>query len=448
MKTLIKDVTLITMNPSREVFPGYLVVEDNIITEIGRGKAPVHSHQPHRFDKIVPGKGRIALPGFVQTHVHLCQTLFRGQADDLQLMDWLRKRIWPLEAAHDEESIYISAQLGIAELIRGGTTAIVDMETVHHTECAIRALQESGMRALVGKVMMDTGGNVPTGLQENTNESIEESVRLLEKWNGYDNGRIRYAFAPRFVISCSDDLLTEVGKLSRHYNVPVHTHASENREEISLVEVTRGMRNIQFLQKIGLTGPNLILAHCIWLDDSEKRILADDQVKVTHCPSSNLKLASGFCPVPELQSMGVHVSLGADGAPCGNNLDMFLEMRLAALIHKPTNGETSMSAYTVLEMATLGGARAMGLEQEIGSLEAGKKADLILVNLEKPSAYPSVSTDPVSRLVYSGKSSDVEWVMIDGKVVLDEGKLLTLSEREILRKADAAILRLLKKAGI
>ncbi|MBC7326065.1 MAG: amidohydrolase family protein, partial [Moorella sp. (in: Bacteria)] len=236
MSILIKNGTLVTMNPGREVFQGDIYIVDDRITAIGQ--------TPVTADRVIDASGQLVIPGLIQPHIHLCQTLFRGRADDLELLDWLRLRIWPLEGAHDPESLYYSALLGIGELFLSGTTTIVDMETVHHTGAAIEAIAKSGIRAFTGKVMMDSGQDVPASLRETTTASLKESVDLLEKWHGYDGGRIWYAFAPRFVVSCSEDLLLEVKKLARHYGVKIHTHASENRGECDLVEKLHGRRNV------------------------------------------------------------------------------------------------------------------------------------------------------------------------------------------------------------
>lgn len=441
-KLLIKNAEIVTMNSREEILKGDLLVEGNRIVSVG-------DYVPETSaDQIIDASGRTVIPGFIQTHIHLCQTLFRGKADDLELMDWLRKRIWPLEAAHDQDSIYVSAMLGIGELIAGGSTTIVDMETVHHTNEAFTAIEKSGIRALSGKVMMDKGEDVPAGLQENTEDSIQESVDLLEKWNGRDNGRIQYAFAPRFVISCTEELLTRVRDLSTKYNVFVHTHASENRGEIAIVEQDTGMRNIVYLDHIGLAGKRLILAHCIWLSDEEKEIIRRRGIHVSHCPGSNLKLASGIASVPQMAEMEINLGLGADGAPCNNNLDMFHEMRLAALIHKPANGPLAMQARHVFRMATIEGARAVGMEKEIGSIEAGKKADLAIVNLNHLHCSPSFGTDPISRIVYSAISSDVETTIINGKIVMDNHRLKTIDKDLVLKESERAIERLMKRAGI
>lgn len=442
MITLIKNAEIVTMNSSEDIFIGDILIVNDIIQDIGSNLNPL------QVDKVIDGKGKTVIPGFVQTHIHLCQTLFRGQGDDLELLDWLKKRIWPLEASHDEESIYYSAMLGIGELIQSGTTTIVDMETVHHTEYAFRAIAESGIRALSGKVMMDKGADVPIGLQEKTKQSIQESVDLLEKWHNHDNGRIKYAFSPRFVVSCTEELLREVKVLSEKYNVMVHTHASENRGEIEIVQNETGMRNIVYLDHLGLANNRLILAHCIWLDEEEKKIIRDRGVHISHCPGSNLKLASGIAETPDLLRQNVSLSLGADGAPCNNNLDMFNEMRLAALIQKPLHGPTTMDARTVFKMATIGGAKAVGMEKEIGSLEVGKKADLAILNLRNFHTYPSYGVDPISRIVYSATRADVETTIINGEIVMGNGILKTIDKELVLDKANSSIKRLLQRATI
>ncbi|MDO3410759.1 5'-deoxyadenosine deaminase [Saccharibacillus sp. CPCC 101409] len=435
---LIRGARIVTMNGKLDDFIGDLLVENGRISQMG-------ARLEAQADRVIEARGKVLLPGFIQTHVHLCQTLFRGRADDLELLDWLQQRIWPLEAAHDEESVYYSAMLGIGELISSGTTTLLDMETVHHTDAAFRAMAETGIRAVSGKVMMDHGGDVPAGLRENTDDSLGESVRLLDRWNGHDDGRLQYAFCPRFVVSCTEELLVGVRDLSRRYGVRVHTHASENRGEIEVVERERGMRNIVYLDHLGLAGPDLILAHCIWLDEREKEIIRRRGVKMTHCPGSNLKLASGIAEVPDMLSRRMPVGLGADGAPCNNNLDMFQEMRLAALIQKPAHGPTTMDARTVLRMATMGGAEVLGMEDEIGSLEVGKKADLILLDLYDFHTFPSHEVDIYSRIVYSATRGCVDTVAIGGKIVMENRTMKTLDRDLVLREADRSIARLMKR---
>jgi 5-methylthioadenosine/S-adenosylhomocysteine deaminase len=348
--TLIKNGTLVTMDAKESVFTGDLLLEGRHIAALG---ADVGA----RADEVIDATGCAVLPGFVQTHIHLCQTLLRGAADDLSLLDWLKKRVWPLEAAHNAASVRASARLGIAELIKGGTTAALTMETVNHTDEVFAAVQESGFRATVGKCMMDKGAEVPDALLEERGASVTESVRLMKQWHKRERGRIRYCFAPRFAVSCTKELLVEVAHHSRENGVTVHTHASENRTEVAIVQQETGQRNVTYLHSLGLTGRRVVLAHCIHLIEEEISCLARTGTHVAHCPSSNLKLSSGIAKIHELLERGVSVSLGADGAPCNNRLDMFTEMRTAALLQKVQKGPEVLPAQRVLRMATLDGAR-------------------------------------------------------------------------------------------
>jgi len=427
---LIKDGTVVTMNPAREIIKTDVLVRGGFIEAVG-------DCTDFHADEIIDAKGCAVIPGFIQTHIHLTQRLFQGLADDMQLLDWLMKRIWPLEAAHTYDSNYASAKLGIAELISGGTTSAIDMGTVNHTDAIFNAAVETGFRLTSGKCMMDHGASLPKGLMEDTDESIAESVRLAEKWHGEANGRLEYAFAPRFVVSCSEKLLVKLSEANKRLNLKIHTHASENRGEIALVEKERGMRNIKYLEKLGYTGENLILAHCIWLDDDEKKILADSGTMISHCPSSNLKLASGIAEIPELIAMGCNVSIASDGAPCGNNMDMFTEMRHAALIQKVRLlDSTVMPAEQIFEMATLGGAKAMGKESSLGSLEKGKRADISIVKLNTLHNSTGYGCNIVAQLVYSVRASDVQTVMVDGKVLMKDRKLLTIDEQNVMMEAE------------
>ncbi|WP_139998632.1 5'-deoxyadenosine deaminase [Paenibacillus paridis] len=436
---LIRNAVIMTMNAKDDIFTGDVLIEGNRIMQLGEGLEAMDA------DRVIDAGGKVLLPGFVQTHIHLCQTLFRGRADDLSLIEWLKEKIWPLEAAHSEDSVYYSAMLGIGELIRSGTTTILDMETVHYTESAFQAIKESGIRALSGKVMMDHGTEVPLALQENTQKSLQDSVDLLEKWHGTENGRIQYAFCPRFVVSCTEELLVGVRDLSAKYGVMVHTHASENAGEIAMVEAERGMRNVVYLDHIGLARPNLILAHSIWLDDEEKQIIRERGVKVTHCPGSNMKLASGVAEIPLMLEQGIDVGIGADGAPCNNNLDMFQEMRLTAYMQKVKHGPTVMNAKTVLRMATMGGAKVLGLEKEIGSVEVGKLADLQLLDLEDFHVYPSFDADWYSRVVYAATRGDVDTVLIDGQLVMENKLVRTVDKKIVLKEADRSLRKLIER---
>ena len=426
------------MDEQDAVVRGDLLIRDGRITSLGK--------TGQTADVVIDAVGCAVIPGFVQSHVHLCQTLFRGAADDLLLLDWLKKRVWPMEAAHTAASVKASARLGVAELIKGGTTCALTMETVNHTEEVFKVVEDSGFRATVGKCMMDKGDEVPSALHEETEASIEESLALLETWHGKAEGRIRYCFAPRFALSCTRELLARVAQLARKRNVLVHTHASENRNECALVESETGLRNVAYLDSLGLSGSHVVLAHCVHLDAAEVETLADTRTNVAHCPSSNLKLGSGIAEVARMLDRGVSVSLGADGAACNNRLDMFTEMRSMALLQKAMHGPDVIPAKQALRIATIGGAIALGLEKQIGTLEAGKQADVAVVNLR--SLHSSPYLDPVSALVYSAQTSDVQSVVIDGQVVMEDGELLTLDERAVIEDASRAGTELINRAGI
>ena len=443
--TLIRNAAILTMDQHRRVIPdGYVVIEGPSIMAVGDGEPDPGL----RFDETIDAQGKVLMPGFVQIHVHLCQALFRGLSDDMELMDWLRTRTWPLEACHDEESVYASARLGIAEMLRGGTTTILDMQSVNHAEAAFHGIRDTGIRAVSGKVMMDWGDDVPEPLREVTEESLARSIELFEEWDGAAGGRIGYAFTPRFAVSCSDRLLREVGEIARQKGARVHTHSSENLGEIEIVMRERGKRNILYLEDAGLLGPTTVLAHCIHLDKAEFDALARTGTNVAHCPSANLKLASGIANIPEMLDAGINVGLGADGAGDNNNLDQLMEMRMAALVHKPRLGPRAMPAMRVLELATINGARALGWDHIIGSLEAGKRADIIMLDLAMPHSSPASVADPVSRVVYSAQSQNVVMTMVDGKVLFDNGRLTTMDEAEVLCEADEAIGRLARRAGV
>jgi 5-methylthioadenosine/S-adenosylhomocysteine deaminase len=410
---LVRSATILTMNDALEIVEGDLLVKDGRIAAIGRGlDAP--------GARVIDAGGDLLLPGFVQTHVHLCQTLFRGYADDLALLDWLKTRVWPMEAAHTARSLGAAARLAASELLLGGTTAVLTMETVHDTDAVFEALEPMGLRAVVGKCMMDADAAVPRRLLEATQASIDESLAIAARWHGRAGGRLRAAFAPRFAVSCSRELLEAIGRLSVERGLLVHTHASENRDEVALVRQRTGRRNIEYFTEVGLTGPQVCLAHCVWVEDDEQAMMAEQGVKVLHCPGSNLKLGSGLAPVVEMRRRGISVSLGADGAACNNHLDMFQEMRLAATLQAVRLGAGALPAREAVRMATREGALALGLAHEIGSLEAGKRADLILVRWNSPHQTPG--PDPYSTLVYATRPTDVRMVMVDGEVLIEDGR--------------------------
>jgi 5-methylthioadenosine/S-adenosylhomocysteine deaminase len=437
---LFRNAAILTMNDTLDVVEGSVAVEHGRIVSVGAEPA-------HAFDRVIDAHGAYLLPGFIQTHVHLCQTLFRSYADDMPLLDWLRRRVWPMEAAHTPSTLRAATRLAAAELLLSGTTTALTMETVHDTDVVFETLAAVGLRATVGKCMMDFADDVPARLKERTRDSIDESLALRQRWDGAANGRLRAAFAPRFAVSCSRDLLEGVAALSRDHQVLVHTHASESRDEVDIVRrLSGGLSNLEYLAATGLASDRLCAAHCVWVTDDEQSLLAERRVKVLHCPGSNLKLGSGIAPVVEMRRQGISVSLGADGAACNNRLDMFDEMRLAAVLQAVRGGPGRLTARDALWMATREGARALGLETEVGSIEPGKRADLILVR--RDGAHLAPDADPWSTLVYAARGTDVLVTMVDGDILVEDGRLIRLDRAEIVADATSAAQVLASAAGL
>lgn len=442
---LLKAGTILTMDPDLRVITGggVRISSGRIAAILSAADLAAEIRRRGRESELLDFPDAVLLPGFIQTHVHLCQTLFRGLADDLPLLDWLRLRIFPFEAAHDPASMRASARVGVAELIGSGTTTIMDMGSIRHEEEIVRVLDESGIRAFVGKAMMDMNESYPR-LKEPTAEALRSTREQAALWHGSSGGRIMYAAAPRFILSCTDRLLREAAAITAEFpGMLFHTHAAENRSELAAVRDRCGMGNIAYFERLGILRGNTCLAHCIWLQDEELSLLAERKSAVLHCPSSNLKLGSGIARVPEMLKRGISVSLGADGAPCNNRLDMFEEMRLAALIQKPIAGPAAMTAGEILRMATNGGARALGLESEIGTIEKGRKADLLLLDLRKPwiPLDPRTPEEWYSAIVYSATPANVHSVMADGEWLFRDGRHLRLDPEEATREARTQLQR-------
>lgn len=433
MKILIQNGYLLSLDAENRRFSADILIEDDRIARIGPGL-------DLQVDRTIDAAGCLVLPGFVQAHVHLCQSLFRSQADDVPLLPWL-DTITGWESLYTPEALYASARLGLAEMIKSGATSVIDMGTLHHQDSVFQAILESGMRAQAGKAMMDLTDNLPPALRETTEQSLAESMDLLHRWHGKANGRIRYGFAPRWQLWNTEGLLVEIKKEADRCGAGIHGHAGEVQSEVPLMLAQRGRRNLKYLEHIGVVGPNVQMAHCIWLDDDEIRVLEETGTHVLHCPCCNSKLGSGIARVPEMLARGVNVALGSDGAPSNNNLDMFIEMRLASLVQGIRLGPGSLTAERVLHMATRGGAKAIGLEDQIGSLEVGKKADLIVVDDGGLSAAPMADferDDPVKRLVSCYQSASVQTSIIDGQIVMENRRLLTMDENDVLECARRA----------
>jgi cytosine/adenosine deaminase-related metal-dependent hydrolase len=441
MDLVVRGGVVVTMDADRAVRRADVVVRDGAIAEVA------HASGGARAARVLDATGCAVIPGLVQAHVHLCQALFRGMADDLPLLEWLRERIWPLEGAHDERSLAASARLGLAEMILAGTTTILDMGTVHHHDVVFEAMRESGIRGFSGKAMMDHGHGVPKGLREKTRESLREAERLCQEWNGADGGRLGYAFAPRFVLSCSERLMRETAEMARALGALLHSHVAEHADERAAVRDALGMDDVEALAEYGLRGPTCLLAHAVQLRKDEMRRMAKDGTRVAHCPSANLKLASGIADVRAMRDAGIVVGLGADGAPCNNRMDPWTELRQAALLAKVKRASAAaLPAIEALELATIDGARALGIDDRGGSIEPGKRADIVVVSLDGMHAEPP--TDPVATLVYATTATDVRHVVVDGRVVVKDRELLTLDADSVRAGARAEAKRVAARARV
>jgi len=424
----------------------YIEIIDGVISAIEpRGKNNFEMFN----GEIIYLNNLTVIPGFVQTHIHLCQTLFRGAADDLQLLDWLGKRIFPLEHAHNKNSLKVSAQIGLNELQRGGTTTLLDMGSLRFEEFIFEELINSKQRAYAGNCLMDVNDIYPQ-FKSGTSDQLKLTGELAKQFHNYQNGKIKFAFSPRFVLSCSNELLIESKQMMKDYPGSLyHTHSSENKNEIEEVRKRFGAENIIHFSNLDLLDDHTLLAHCVHTNEQEIEKLKKTKTRIAHCPSANLKLASGIANIPKYIKEGISVSLGADGAACNNSLNAFTEMRLASLIQKPIHGADSMSAKTVFKLATIEGAKALHLEKEIGSIEAGKKADLVFLNLESP-FHPSTDNDDdlYSSIVYSSGKEDVINVMIEGEWVVKDGTSIHYDEYELYKKGKEEFEELVKRAKL
>ena len=406
------------------IHDGAVVVEDDVIVAVGERAACLEQYPDHVHETY-----DVLMPGTVGAHVHSVQSLGRGIADDTELLDWLYEYVLPMEASLSAEEMRTAAELGYLELIESGTTTCIDHLSVAHAAEAFEAARELGIRGRLGKVIMDKDS--PPGLLEETDEALAESERLIRRYHGIDDGRIQYAVTPRFAVSCTEAALRGSRELADTYDgVMIHTHASENRGEIAAVEADTGQRNIHWLDEVGLTGEDVVLAHCVWTDDTERAVLAETGTNVTYCPSSNMKLASGVAPILDYLDRGINVALGNDGPPCNNTLDPFTEMRQASLLQKVDRLEPqALPAKTVFEMATINGAQAAGFDR-VGKLCEGWTADVIGLETDITRATPI--HDVLSHLVFAAHGDDVQFTMVDGDVLMRDGEVLA---------ADAAAIR-------
>ena len=434
MGLLLKDCDwIVTQDPERKVLRNSSVGIDD------RGSIQrIGTEQGFRNDEIIDCRGKALIPGLINTHTHLSMTLFRGYADDLELQQWLEKKIWPLEKKLTGEMCYHGALLGAMEMARTGTTCFVDM--YFHMEDVARATEEAGLRGILSYGMIDP----PT--QDGRDRERKNSLKLLQNIRAMKSPRISFAFGPHAPYTCTEETLLWCRKEAEKEDVLVNIHIAETRGEQARFEREKKSREVDYLDKIGFLNERVLAAHSVWLTKSEVKLYGKRGVRVAHCPVSNMKLAGGsVAPLPEMWESGVPVGLGTDGPASNNSLDMFDTMKMCALAHKAHRWDpTVASAQKVLDMATIEGARAIGREKEIGSIEVGKRADLILVDLKAPNMMPIHGKETViSDLVYSASGYNVETTLVDGKVLMKDRKFATLDPSKIEEGVRSSVSKLI-----
>jgi 5-methylthioadenosine/S-adenosylhomocysteine deaminase len=417
---LIRNGQVLTLNPHQEIIAdGAVAIQGDHIAAVGESAAM----DPQQALKVIDARRGIVMPGLVNTHTHAAMTLFRGLADDLPLMNWLNDHIFPAEATLDHRKVYCGALLACAEMIMSGTTTFCDMYLFE--DAVARAAQQAGMRAVVGEVLFD----FPSPHYGPIEEGFIYTEKLLEAYDG--DPLVTVAVEPHSPYLCAPAVLTRAFDLAQRHRVPMVIHLSETAGEVATLRQRYGLTPVAHLEALGVLAPTVLACHCVALTAEDIQRLKRYDVKISHNPESNMKLASGIAPVPQLLAAGVCVGLGSDGAASNNNLDLFLEMDTAAKLHKVQRLDpTVLDANTVLRMATIDGARALGLSDRIGSIEPGKKADLIVIDTRRPHLVPMYH--PASQLVYAAKGSDVNTVIINGRVVMEDGRIQTFDAEQAM----------------
>ena len=421
---LIKNAFILSPN---ENFKGKksLLIKDDIISEIS------DEIDESNVDKIIDATGKILLPGLINTHTHLSMTLFRGLADDLSLDSWLNDHIWPMEANLNGDYCYVGALLGAVELIKSGTTTFSDM--YFYMEDVASAVDDAGIRAVLSYGMIDFGD------AEKRENEIKENLDLFNSCNGMADGRIKVFFGPHSPYTASEELLVKVRELADEYKMGIHIHVSETQKEINDISAEKGLRPFEYLDSIGFLGPDVLCAHCVWLSDEEIEIIKKHDVKISHNPCSNMKLASGIAPVKKLLDNDICVAIGTDGASSNNNLDIIEELKTASLLHKvSTLDPEALNSDEALAMGTIEGAKALGLDDEIGTIEVGKKADLILIDTNNANMIPD-SSKLSSNIIYAANGFNVDTTICNGQILMENRQLTTLDEQDIYKKAKEAI---------
>ena len=450
---LFTNATVITMNPTRDIITdGAVAVQGNRIVAVGKSDA---LQRQYHDDEMTDVRGKLIIPGLIDTHVHLAQALIRGCADDMALIQWLCDRVWVLQGNFTEDDGYVSARLCIAEMLKSGTTTFLESMLAHRYgfNGIAQAVQESGIRACLAGIVMDIGtyatqtSSMHPGMIEDRETSLLGVLDMHSRWEGAADERIHVWFGPRTPGGVTSELYREMSDFARQRNMGITMHLAEVEADKIYLNEKFGLSPVYYAESVGLLGSKTVLVHMVWLNQDDIAKLAVTGTHVSHNPSSNSKLASGVCKVPQMLASGVNVALGCDGGPSNNDYDMIREMKLAAIIHKAvTNDPLIVPAETVLEMATINGARALGLEHEIGSLEVGKKADLVVIDLNRLHTTPSLN--PISTLVYAATGGEVDTVVVDGQIVVKQGQLLTMDEKEVMEQARLYANALYHRAGI
>nr|WP_245987643.1 amidohydrolase [Cohnella lupini] len=419
------------MDEQMPQYQGWMSIEGDRIAALGEGKAP--EREIELATETLDGSGLLFMPGLVNTHGHAAMSLLRGLADDLALQDWLQNHMWPTEAKFTGDDVYWGSALAAAEMIKSGTTTFVDM--YDHMHRVGEVVEKSGMRASLTRGVI---GLCPEDVQK---AKLADAIQFAKDWHGAANGRISVMISPHAPYTCPPDYILKFVEAAHELDLAMHTHMSETIAEVEQNVRDYGYRPVEHLDRLGMFGRPTLVAHAVHLNDEEIALLAERNVYVSHNPVSNLKLASGVARVPELMRAGVTVSLGTDSAASNNNLDLFQEITMAALLHKGVSGDpTVIPAAEALRMGTVNGARSIGLGGVTGQLKAGLKADFIALSIAQAHFVPL--TDYISHLAYAARGSDVAHVWVDGKQLLRDGQLLTLDEEKILAEAERCFQRL------
>ncbi len=428
---LIKNCTILPMNDRDIIEDGAIVTKDNLITYAG----PKKGIPKIEAEKTIDASGMVATPGLMNCHTHLAMTLFRGIAEDRPLETWLTKTIWPLEAKLTPKDIYYGSLLGCLEMIKSGTTCFADM--YFHEEKVVEAVQRAGLRAVLAPGLLET---VNKDLAEDT---LKQTIQLAKRWHK-PSSKIKIQLGPHAVYTCSLGFLKRAREAATRHKMGIHIHLAESREMANQIEKEYALTEVQLLDSIGFLGPDALAAHCIHLSRGDMKTLAKHDVKVAYNPTANMKLAQGTAKIPDLQKLGITIGLGTDGPASNNTLDMLQNMKIAALLQKAHYRDpTVLPAKTILEMATKNAAKALGLEKTLGSLEPGKRADIVLIDFKKPHLTPL--HNPYASMVYSANGSDVQTLIVDGRVLMENREVKTLDEEEIMEKAQETALNLVKR---